>query len=222
MTDDVYKALGAKIYDAIYEKYDEAMNDWEYQNGCEILAQDLSTMDNDRECQYFSNGQYLPHNPKNWSRVGQVELDATHTQAESKLTEFSIDTGNKAKDLDVLRACRDYERAEDYGDGWSVIGCIVEIHHGECVIGKSYGACGIDSDLSDGDKADVEKEQILAAFADAKRNRENAVNLSSSPNLSGLPWIEKQQILSIARRNQESVEGLNLSPNLQDVIDELE
>ena len=73
---------------------------------------------------------------------------------------------------------------EDYNRGdWCSMGCVAEVYHNDHMIGTSYGLFGIESDGDDDYRLDIEKEQILAAFADARRNRDNAKDLDLRPVL---------------------------------------
>ena len=184
-------------YQAIVDKYDSDMAAYEEAGGCEVLASGLSTMGSHRECQFFGKSQHLPHNAANWKHVSEEDLNKAHDSAEAKLADYNIDTGSKAKDLDALGACLDYQRVIDCDRGdWFMVYCIVEIQYNGVVLGTSYIG-GIESDCDDnvgydedGHKHNIERGLVSAALADAKRNQGGIARVSLPPFRAILDELE--------------------------------
>ena len=127
----------------------------------EVLADNLSTDQDQASYPYWGKCQHLPHDPGNWQHVSQEEIDKSWHAAQGDFGKHGIHpSGNKAKDMDVYYACEDYERQQRLYKGfWCYLGCIATL----VVDGKDFASSsllGIESDADASYKREIVNELI--------------------------------------------------------------
>lgn len=149
------------------EDWDEAWDAWNDKHGYGEAACDLSTWRSSREYRFFRVGQdYLEHE---W-KFSNKSIQEYYADALRKMRRYSIPqlagvegepTRKQAtRCLSILYMVQDYERMEDYNKGdWGMLNCWAYLYlNGESV--DYEVVCGIESDASESDFAEVERQQI--------------------------------------------------------------
>jgi hypothetical protein len=118
-----------------------------------LLAKDLGhTWGGDRYMRYWVPSEnHIPHNPRNWAHVKEEDR-----------AECIAKYGSLEK-TDIHYAIEDWKRLEDYGCGWSFMGCKVTVFVDGIKVGES-SVCGIDSDCDSKYREEVERDEIISAL----------------------------------------------------------
>jgi hypothetical protein len=158
--------LSVEALDALEDAYWTAYDEWASEGRRQVLATGLPTWRDARTSRFFVSNRTLPHSPRNWDHVADEEVQALLERYQKDLARYGIQSDDPREALDILLACQDYVRMEDYENGlWYMTYCVVTRLVGGVPMGSDQVG-GVPSDEPDSYRVDV--EQWLMHGADAE------------------------------------------------------